>query len=66
MINVKKATSGLDMNTNNKNSQHYSLVGFFMMKQGEHESNDKYKEHFDSVYDTLLLVGGKNAHQVNP
>ena len=58
---VKKAISGLDDKANNQHMLlHHSVIKVFTMRQWEKESNDGYRDRFESNLRTLKLAGGEH------
>ena len=59
--NIKELTSRIDHKTNAFYIYQQTILKFWSIKQGPHESIDTYFMHFNSTYQTLEFAGGRDT-----
>ena len=57
MQEMKKITSGLDVNLKKSAKLYHTIQGFINMRQGKTEPNGIFKLCFDNIYKTTELNG---------
>ena len=64
LIEIKKASSGIDGKANPYLTYHEAIGGIYRMKQGQSESDDSFFERFKEMVNTVEMVHGENVFLV--